>query len=109
MRFIRVFLSLYSIQLIVISALLITYLAVTTGNPTEVQQRGALATEREGVHAMIADLETRGGDDGTRTGTSRTVSMEEDLETWRSLKAAPNTGEIIGISDAKTPPEKSGT
>jgi hypothetical protein len=105
-RFIRVFLSLYSIQLIIISALLITYLAVTTGSPTNTQHEIAPVTEREGLRAMVADVDRRNGDDGTRTATPRPFAIEGDLEAWGSLEMARSTGEIIGISDVKIAPEK---
>ena len=105
MRFIRVLLSLYSIQLIVISALLITYLTVTAGNRTEAQRGNTLVTVREGLYSIVTGLEARGGDGGIRTATPHRFTIEGDLEVLRSLEA-PNPGETIGISDVKLAPEK---
>jgi len=104
-RFIRVLLSLYSIQLIVISALLITYLTVTAGNRTEAQRGNTLVTVREGLYSIVTGLEARGGDGGIRTATPHRFTIEGDLEALRSLEA-PNPGETIGISDVKLAPEK---
>jgi len=105
-RFIRVLLSLYSIQLIVISALLITYLTVTAGNRTEAQRGNTLVTVREGLYSIVTGLEARGGDGGIRTATPHPFTIEGDLEALRSLEATPNPGETIGISDVKLAPEK---
>jgi len=105
-RFIRVLLSLYSIQLIVISALLITYLTVTAGNRTEAQRGNTLATVREGLYSIVTGLEARGGDGGIRTATSPLFTIKGELEALRSLEATPNPGETIGISDVKLAPEK---
>ena len=88
-RFIRVFLSLYSIQLIIISALLITYLAVTTGSPTNTQHEISCRLQSGKVlRAMVADVDRRNGDDGTRTATPRPFAIEGDLEAWGSLEMA---------------------
>jgi len=108
-RFIRVLLSLYSIQLIIISALLITYLTVTAGNRTEAQRGNTLVTVREGLYSIVTGLEARGGDGGIRTATSPLFTIKGELEALRSIKSMillaetdkSASGEISGDAENK--------
>jgi hypothetical protein len=64
-KFVKVFLSLYSIQLIFISALLMTYLSVTATTRTETANGNVAVTDEENARVAVAETESLGGQESS--------------------------------------------
>lgn len=101
MKFLRVFLSLHSIQLIVISVLLMTYLAVTAVNrPNKAETVQAIpSTEEENTRGADAESLNRGK--SIKAIISQPTATGIILETPAGSEAAPVTGQVISISNAE--------
>ena len=94
-RFLRVLSSLYSVQMIVISALLITYLTMTTANRTAAKNGNAPVAEQEDTNEKVAV----GGPASWKTGihavTSQPLAIGKDLGALAGFETAPVTWQTI--------------
>ena len=101
MRFVKVLFSLFSVQLIVISALLMTYLAVTATNKIQAVHRSTPIAEEESARVAVADTESLDGTKGIKEVSSQPTATGIILEAREGLTTAPVSGQVISISNAE--------
>lgn len=103
-KFVKVFLSLHSVQLVFISAFLITYLAVTATNRTETANLDGNApiTEEESVRGAIADTKSVGGEESIKSIASQRIPAAIILQAPMGLETEPVTGKAVTMSDTES-------
>ena len=95
MKFLKTFLSLYSIQLIVISTLAITYLAVTATDGVERENTSAPISE-----ASVADVESLNEGNSVKPIATQPIDTGM-ISLAHSGSQTPLARQIIGTTDAE--------